>query len=354
MVNLSTMKWIARIFPMLGLSLLLATPWLSRAATGPLSLVTSPLPLSLQATPGTSVTTDLRVKNAGPNPEKLKVGLLKFSAFGESGSPRIMDFEAKDEFRNWVKFSKTTFDAPVNEWQTIKMTINVPKTAAFGYYYAVTFARANPDTAEDVEDQQAVVVGATATLVLLEAKVPGAKRSLDVIEFNSAKKFYEYLPADLSVRVHNSGNVHVAPHGTIFISRPGSDKDISQVTFNRNAGNVLPGTNRIFNAQWNDGFPKYVEASDQDTTELDKRGKQVKKLKWDLSQAAKLRIGKYRATLVMVYDDGKRDVPVEASVEFWVVPWRLLGISLLVAALALVGLRSTLLNTWRRFRKRRR
>jgi hypothetical protein len=303
-------------------ALLLIPAFSSRAATGPMSLVTSPLPLSLSATPGTSVTTDLRIKNAGPNPEKLRVGLLKFNAFGESGQPRVMDFEPQDQHDEWVKFSQNTFDAPVNEWQTIKMTINVPKTAAFGYYYAVTFARADADTAADSDDQQAVVVGATATLVLLEARVPNAKRDLDILEFGSAKKFYEYLPAEFSVRVRNRGNVHVAPHGQIFIYR--GKKEVSAADFNAEGGNILPGTNRIFSEKWSDGFPVYVEKTESDQVILDQQGKQVKQLKWNFSEVPKLRIGKYRAQLVMVYDDGKRDVPVEATVEFWVVPWRLL------------------------------
>ena len=323
----------------------------SHAATGPMSLITSPLPLSLSATPGSTVTTDLRIKNAGPNTERLRVGLLKFNAFGETGQPRVMDFAPEDKHDEWVKFSKTTFDAPVNQWQTIKMTINVPKTAAFGYYYAVTFGRADADTAEGSADQQAVVVGATATLVLLEAKVPNAKRDLDVLEFGSAKKFYEYLPAEFSVRVRNRGNVHVAPHGQIFIYR--GKKEISNTAFNFDGGHVLPGTNRIYTEKWEDGFPVYVEKRDQDQAVLDKQGKQVKELKWNFNEVPKLRIGKYRAQLVMVYDDGKRDVPVEAYVDFWVVPWRLLGATLLVAGLALIGLRSTLMNLWRRWRKRR-
>ncbi|MBA3757574.1 hypothetical protein H0X09_01800, partial [Candidatus Saccharibacteria bacterium] len=40
----------------------------------------------------------------------------------------------------------------------------------------------------------------------------------------------------------------------------------------------------------------------------------------------KLRFGHYTADLVLVYNDGQRDVPVTASVSFWVVPWRLLGV----------------------------
>ncbi|HET7713332.1 MAG TPA: hypothetical protein VFK94_02755, partial [Patescibacteria group bacterium] len=45
---------------------------------GPLSIITSPLPIGLSTDPGKSVTTELRVKNNGSAPERLKIDLMKF------------------------------------------------------------------------------------------------------------------------------------------------------------------------------------------------------------------------------------------------------------------------------------
>ncbi|MBI2439487.1 MAG: hypothetical protein HYV45_02715, partial [Candidatus Moranbacteria bacterium] len=57
-------------------------------------------------------------------------------------------------------------------------------------------------------------------------------------------------------------------------------------------------------------------------------------LKWDWNDASKLRFGKYQAKLLLIYDDGTRDIPIEGMVSFWVVPWRIIfgfiGILLLV------------------------
>jgi hypothetical protein len=47
-------------------------------------------------------------------------------------------------------------------------------------------------------------------------------------------------------------------------------------------------------------------------------------LKWDLQKGNKLRMGRYTAHLLMVYDNGQRDIPLEATVSFWVLPWKLL------------------------------
>jgi hypothetical protein len=53
----------------------------------------------------------------------------------------------------------------------------------------------------------------------------------------------------------------------------------------------------------------------------------------------------------MVYDNGTRDVPMEAYVSFWVVPWRVLGILLLILLFVGIGLLSTFKKWIRLFRR---
>jgi hypothetical protein len=156
-----------------------------------LSLQISPLPIELNAKPGTSISTDLRVRNAGSRPEKLQVRLLKVSA-DNNGLVHLSQPGKTDEWVGWTSFSKTTFDAPPGEWQTIKMTINVPKSAAFGYYFAVEYLRANE---EAPQPGQAVARGAVATFVLFNAEAPGAKREAQITSFTADRKSYEFLPA---------------------------------------------------------------------------------------------------------------------------------------------------------------
>jgi hypothetical protein len=308
----------------------------AQTSTGRLHLTTSPLPINLKAKPGETIQTELRVRNSGTATEKLKVGLMKFSAYGEEGKPRLEERAAGDDYFDWVKFSKTELEAPPNEWQSITMTITLPKTAAFGYYYAVTFARSNTKNAE--ADLETAVRGGSATLVLLEADVPGAKRELAIQEFKVGRRTYEFLPARFSVKLRNKGNIHTAPTGTIFISR--GKKEVATVNVNHTRGNILPTSSRIFEAEWGDGFPHY-EAKQENGKIVLKDGAPVYELKWDTSDLKKLRFGKYTATVVMVYDDGKRDVPLEASVEFWVVPWRILIGGLIVVVFVGIGVWST-------------
>lgn len=300
--------------------------------SGELNLTTSPLPLSLKAKPGSSVSTDLRIQNSGSETEHLKIDLLKFSAHGEEGKPELKEREPGDDYFDWVDFSESEFSVEPKQWKTIKMNIRLPEDAAFGYYYAVTFSRADKTRANG--ELASGVEGGTATLVLLEAEVPNAKRELKVESFSSDKRSYEFLPAKFEIRLHNSGNVHSVPNGTVFISK--GDKQIGTVSVNKAGGNVLPDSNRIFQTEWQDGFPVYKTKTENGKV-VSKDGQDVRELSWNLGEMNKLRFGKYTATLVMAYDDGTRDVPLEATLTFWVIPWRIIVGGLVVVVFASIG-----------------
>jgi hypothetical protein len=300
----------------------------------PLSLTTSPIPLNVVTKPGKTITADLRVKNNGTTPEKLKIELLKFGANGTSGNPQLQEREPKDTYFDWVSFSENTFTAEPNVWKTVKMTIKAPPEAAFGYYLAVLFSRATPDKPTG---GASAVEGGVASLVLLDVDAPGAKREAKVAALTADRKVYEFLPANLDIRLRNSGNTHVSPTGSIFIKR--GEKQIAVLEFNTQRGNILPGTNRSFTSGWNDGFPHY-EVKTEGT-------KTTKDLKWNFSDLQKFRMGRYTATLVAVYDNGQRDVPIEATVSFWVIPWRILGVALLILLLVGAGVWMIIRSIWK-------
>ncbi len=331
----------------------LLVPAVAKAAESkPLILQTSPLPINLATKPGTSVSADLRVKQNGGETERLKVSLMKFAAFGEEGKPRLVDREPGDDYFDWVKFDKTQFQAPSNVWQTVHMTINVPKTAAFGYYYAVVFSRVGDDVRQDARTN--AINGGSAVLVLLDARSANAKRELQLVSFTSKHRVYEFLPAAFEMKLSNTGNVHAVPHGDIFITK--GSKQLAALPVNAQQGNILPDSKRIYPMEWADGFPVYEPVTENGKVKLDKDGKQIRKLKWDWTQLPKVRMGKYTAHLFAVYDDGQRDVAMEAEVSFWVIPWRFLLVLLLVVALVGFGIYASLRGAWRgaaRFGRRR-
>jgi hypothetical protein len=311
-----------------------------------LVLQTSPLPINLVADPGKSVSADLRVKQSGATDAQLKVSLMKFSAFGEEGKPEILDREPGDDYFDWVKFDKTVFDAPPNVWQTVHMTINVPKTAAFGYYYAVVFSRVGDDVKRDNRTNS--IAGATAVLVLLEARNPNANRTLQLSSFSSEHRIYEFLPAKFNVKLQNTGNVHAVPQGDVFIMQ--GKKQLATLPINSGGGNILPRSKRVYPAVWNDGYPVYQLVTEDGKVKLDKDGNQVRKLSWDpggFNPFSRIRFGKYTAHVFAIYDDGHRDVPLEADLTFWVIPWRAILVLLLVIGLIGFGVYASVRGTVR-------
>jgi hypothetical protein len=338
---------VAAIVSIVAPSVYAATP--AAAANTPdqaFNIVTSPLPINLTGKPGDTLTADIRVKNGGAATEQLKVSLMKFSAYGDEGKPAIADRAAGDDYFDWVSFSPQIFEAPSNEWITVKMTIKLPKTAAFGYYYAPVFSRATaPIPAKGKEN---ALVGSAAVLVLVDVDVPGAKRTGTIDSFTASKRTYEFLPASFTIKVHNSGNVHLMPNGNVFIKQ--GNKTVATLHILPSQANVLPNSSRKFTATWSDGFPSYVTKQEGGKVILDKNGQPVTSLQWDFSKLSKLRIGKYSAHVLMAYDDGKRDVPLEAVVSFWVMPWRILAVVLLVVLLVGAGIWSMTHNVVKKVR----
>ncbi|HVX24461.1 MAG TPA: hypothetical protein VG992_03930 [Candidatus Saccharimonadales bacterium] len=315
------------------------------AASAPgFNIITSPLPIKLLTTPGKTISTELRMKNQSDKPEAIKVGLMKFGATGENGEPDLFSLTPSDSYASWVHFSPSRFVAQPGIWQTVKMTINVPSNASLGYYLAVTFSRANTLNQQGVTNLN----GSVATLVLLNVNTPNEKRTLSIASFTADHKLYEYLPANFSIRLHNSGNIYIAPAGNIFISRGG--KQVASLEFNPAGGSVLPNSNRVFTQPWSDGFPVFKPANTTGKPVLDKHGQPKLHLSWDFGQLGKFRFGHYTAKLLVVYNNGRDDVPLQASLSFWVIPWKLLLILIIFLVIIGFGLWSLLRSGVRKTR----
>ena len=294
------------------------------------NLPASPLPINLTTKPGQTISTPLKVQNTGTQTVTINVGLKKFGPTDNTGKPTILDPAPSDDFIQWVHFSETSFKAEPNVWHTVTMTISPPKDSAFGYYYAVIFSHADGQTTTTTKNIHSTVKGAIASLVLLDVNAPGEKRQLAATKFTSKHKVYEYLPATFTVTVHNTGNVHAIPAGDIFIGR-NSKSSIAALDLNQAHGNVLPNTDRQFEVSWNDGYPSYKPKTINGQVQSESSGTPRQTLSWDGFSFKRFRIGKYHAHLVMTYNNGTRDVPVEGDLGFWVFPWRLLIVITLLA-----------------------
>jgi hypothetical protein len=313
-------------------------PAMTYAATPGTNISTSPVSKDLQVNPGGTVTTTLDVENNGTTPLPVQLQLNTFKPFGDNGQAQVVAGNAHDAFLSWVHFSLTSFIAQPGVWTPVKMTITTPPTAALDYYYAVVFKPELPSSIPGHNPE--ALKGENAILVLLDAMSPNAKPQLQVTGFSASHRIYEYLPATFNITVKNSGNVFLPPSGDIFVSRNSNftGNSIATLPIDPTEGEAIPGSSRIFSSQWADGFPVFVPKTIDGQPLTDKSGNPIETLQWDFSHTNKFRFGEYYAKMVLIYNNGQRDVPISAVVSFWVIPWKLIGGTVLVITLSCVGL----------------
>ena len=313
------------------------TPLASAAAAntnGAFSFAVSPPSVALDAKPGVPTSVNIRVQNQGIAAEKVKVTLMKFTADGTTGRPNLRNFESTDEFSKWAQISPSSFTAEPNEWNTVKFSLSPPKSAAFGYYYGVVFSREGAEN--QAQKDKSSLLGAVASLILVDVKAPGAVRKVTIADFSTNSKSGEFLPVAFDVRLRNTGNTHVGVRATINITK--GNKTVADIDVNSTKGYILPGSFRDFPAEWKDGTPVYQDSKDsQGNVILDLAGSPRQKLVWDKFSTSKLRFGKYNARLIVIYDDGKGDVSTESRLSFWVIPWRIIAVVSVILLLIVGG-----------------
>ncbi len=318
------------------------------AAIQPIDLTVSPITLNLATDPGKEVTSAIKVFNNSTEKEYLEIKLAKFTADRTGSRPQIRDFEASDSYQDWLQFERTTFEVNPGEWETINLTFAPPAESALAYYYAIIVKR-QVDTTDDAATT--IVTGAPAILVLANIYSPNAIQELQLVDFSMKKKFYEYLPAEFEIDIKNTGNIHLSPLGNIFIDK-GDDKDIALLSINKENGLVLPDSQRTYTAKWTEGFPVYEPVIENGIEKKDEKGETVYKLNWDLSKINQFRFGKYTANLLLVYDNGVRDIPIESVLTFWVFPWKILLVALLLVVLLSLGVMYPLLALYGKVKKK--
>ena len=298
----------------------------------------SPSPLVTTVKPGQTQNLELKVRNSGTGTEELRIDPRRFSVDKTTGEVTLDD-QTPSEIAKWISFSTPTFKIKPGEWTTLKVRISIPKEAGFSYSLALIINRTNNPT--KIESGR-LLRGSVAVFTLINVDKPGAVRKLDVSDFKTSQPLYEFLPAKFTVTFRNTGNTIVQPYGNIFVQRGANDTvPIATLPVNDKGGYLLPETPRTLQTEWNQGFPV-------PHTTVSADGKENSELVWDWSKLTDFRIGQYTAKLVAIYNDGQRDVPIQRTITFWVLPWRAILI-LLVSVSLLVYLRHKQLQ--RRTRK---
>lgn len=292
-----------------------------------LDITVSPISLDITGQPGITVQNRIRVHNNGSTPLHLSVSLKKIVPADTDPGFQLVDPTPQDEFISWIHIETPRFEAPPQEWVYIPFSISIPSNAAFGYYPAfVINQEASPSSGT------AVLSGGVAVLTALNVLSPNAHVESDLLDFSASSQITEWLPVTFFATIKNKGNIHVRPRGNIFISS-GEKNDIDILEVNLDQSTIIPGSTRTFTSSWTNGFI---------TKEKDESGRERFVIHWE--KITNMRIGKYTARLLLVYDAGTRDATLEAITTFWVVPWKLLLILLTLLLVIIISIR--LLFRW--------
>lgn len=292
----------------------------------------SPVFFDLTTNPGGTVSDRIRVRNNTSSPIPVKVEVKRLT--GDENGELTFNEDNSDNSLDWINFQDTTVTLAPLEFTNIPFTIEVPEDAAYGYYYAINLTQAESGT----DSTGAAISGAAAIPVLLNVRKDGAKAELKLNEFEVESFINDTLPVNFNVKLENTGNVHVRPRGNIFISGMGKD-NITSIDINPNGAAIIPNTVRTFPASWTAGFLVKEQVIEDGQPKIDSDGRPVMKLKINWNKVTEMRLGKYTANLIVVYDDGTRDVPIESSKSFWVIPWKALIVAIIAVVILVLGVR---------------
>lgn len=248
--------------------------------------------------PGESAQEIVKVRNVGDTTRTFYPEVFDFKPLDESGTPEFI-IDAQDNsytysLASWIKIATDGIKLDPNESAALNFNISVPTDAEPGGKYAgILFGTSPPK----VGGTQIAISNKVGSLLLV--RVAGdAKESATVKEFSTPKDFLENGPVPFTVRINNTGNVHVAPKGNIEIKNT-FGRTVTTLPVNESNANILPQSIRSFlngeeNITWNPGG---------------------------------LTIGKFTATMTLAYGDPAQNLT--DSVSFWIVPWKILLVMLL-------------------------
>lgn len=311
--------WAAGV--VVGLAAALSGFGLSHASAdtpGNFSLQVTPSPLVATVKPGVKTQLELKIHNNGTGTEALKIEPRAFRLSQDSKNVNLLDTTPPD-ISSWISFSGARFTIQPGQWYSEEVVLSVPKDAGFSYSFALVISRQSDPKPTGAGR---LIQGSLAVFTLVNVDRPGATSELKVASFTTTKHIYEYLPATFSVDFKNTGNTIAQPYGNLFVQRSAnSQTPLATMPVNATKGYILPGTTRTITASWTDGFPAYKTITNAD-------GTTSQKLIWNWGNLSHLRIGRYTAHLVAVYNQAGHDTPLESTITFWVIPWKLLLIPL--------------------------
>jgi Tfp pilus assembly protein PilV len=191
-------------------------------ATAAQGIQISPALAQLNADPGKSYTVKVTVTNVTSSNLVYTTTIDDFKAKDETGTPEILANDTLPptaSVRTWIQ-AVPQFNIGSQQQQIINAVINVPANAEPGGHYGVIqFTGSAPDL-----QSTGVGLSVSAGLLVLIRVSGDINESANLASFSTTTPkenqtfFFETGPINFVTRVRNTGNVYIAPQGTIELT----------------------------------------------------------------------------------------------------------------------------------------
>lgn len=271
------------------------------------SFTISPATIEQAKDPGSIAEGTLKIINDTDTPLTFDITTNDFFVDNTQGTPNLLPNStlAKNfSAASWVGIVPDVVTVGPHSSQPLNYYIQIPKDARpGGHYAAVVFT---PRANINVQGTGTSVQTKIGTLIYLGVNGP-ISEDATVTQF-SAPGFSEYGPVKVMTQIKNMGDLHIKPQGTITITDM-LGRTIATQSLKEN--NIFPTAAR-----------DYVNSF----------GRQ-----WML--------GRFKAVFVASYGQ-KNNLPLTATIYFWVFPWKVAVVIVLIIVAAVLGM-----MLWRKKRK---
>lgn len=243
--------------------------------------------------PGETVTKNITITNRINKTVKFKLTTEDMVGTTDSNVPikLLGDETGPYSLKSFIQPEISEFSLELGEKIIIPITVTIPIDAEPRGYYGALIVSNEPEVFGEEQSKEAEgkarLVSRIGSLFFL--RINGEGKELGSLEdfkiLGPSKAFYESNPRGFEILFKNDGNVHLVPYGKIIV-RNMLGKDVKMLPVD--AYFSLPNSIRYREVQWGEGTG----------------------------------LGRYTANLSLYKGYGNENV--EASIAFWVIPWKIL------------------------------
>lgn len=296
------------------------------------ALTISPVKMEISGDPGQTLHGQIELFNEQDETKTFYSSAQNFEARGESGTPYFLP-ETNKGLASWIKVQENVV-LKAGERKAIPFTIQIPQGIEAGGYFAAIFWGTSPPQAQSGGQ---VAIGGRLGMLILLSVTGETKQGGGLLDFkiDGNSRVLSSLPITFVYRFSNDGSERIKPVGELKIKNLFG---FTAATLDANSqnGNVLPKSIRKFSVVW---FGKSQNTSVVITPSKEK----AEESKQGFFTAVKnqwhnFALGPYKAELNLSYgklSESEATQKAEASYRFFVIPWQLL--SIIIVILAVVG-----------------